>query len=234
MDDDLQHLLNQLDPETPVISKAAPKTSPKASKASSQPPIEEDEEVSDSGAAWIEGVIDPSELISVDPSQSDLSKPDDAILFPTDVRNIDDIGSDSTTAFATLMDTPLAPAVPSIDLQKYLNRLDGVTDEILGACRSDRQEAQDVIQMFRQEIEQALNQSKAPSRMFIDGLVKAVEVKANINMTAVKMMEANAKMLASMKATTSVQVNNQNVSVTGNDHDLERILDEPMNADDEF
>jgi len=70
--------------------------------------------------------------------------------------------------------------------------------------------------------------------MFIDGLVKAVEVKANINMTAVKMMEANAKMLASMKATTSVQVNNQNVSVTGNDHDLERILDEPMNADDEF
>lgn len=218
MDDDLQHLLDQLDPETPT---AKPKPAVKSL------PIEDDE-TSDAGEAWVDGVIDPSELMGdIDGVSDDI---DSDIPVPTDVRSLEDMGSGSSTALATLIDAPPL----NVNLQKYLDRLDGVTDEILGACRSDRQEAQDVIQMFRQEIEQALNQNKAPSRMFVDGLVKAVEVKANINMTAVKMMEANAKMLASMKATTSVQVNNQNVSLTGNDRDLERVLDEPMTADDEY
>jgi hypothetical protein len=68
--------------------------------------------------------------------------------------------------------------------------------------------------------------------MYIDGMVKAVEVKANINMTAVKMIEANAKMLAATKATSNVLVSN-NVSV-GGDLDLEKILSEPITQEDEY
>lgn len=147
-------------------------------------------------------------------------------------QEISDIESNSLTTLTKIMevDTPTS----GIDINKYLNRLDNVTEEILTACRADRQEAQDVIQMLRHEIEQSLNSSRAPARMFVDGLVKAVEVKANINSTAVKMIEANAKMLASMKANANVQVNNQNVTVAGNDSDLERILNEPLSAEDEY
>jgi hypothetical protein len=122
-----------------------------------------------------------------------------------------------------------------IDINKYLDRLDGVTEEVLNACRADRQEAQDVILMLRNEIDEAIKNNKQPSRMYVDGLVKAVEVKSTINMTAVKIIEANAKVLAATKVTsTSVQVNNNTLNVNGADKDLEQILDEPITADDEY
>ena len=122
-----------------------------------------------------------------------------------------------------------------ININKYLDRLDGVTDEVLNACRADRQEAQDVILLLRGQINDAITNNKQPSRMWVDGLVKAVEVKSLVNMTAVKIIEANAKILAATKATsTNVQVNNNNVTVAGNDKDLEKILDEPLTYEDEF
>lgn len=163
---------------------------------------------------WSDGIIEQSELMG-------------KVEGIEEVADIEDINS-------AIISTDTPPITSTIDPNKYFARLDGVTEEILSSCRSDRQEAQDVIQMLRQQIEESLNQNKTPSRMFIDGLVKAVEVKANINMTAVKIMEANAKMLASVKASTNVSVNNQNVSVGSTNYDLERILDEPMTSDDEY
>jgi hypothetical protein len=122
-----------------------------------------------------------------------------------------------------------------ININKYLDRLDGVTDEVLNACRSDRQEAQEVIHLLRGQINDAIINNKQPSRMWVDGLVKAVEVKSLVNMTAVKIIEANAKILAATKAgSTNVQVNNNNVTVAGTDKDLEKILDEPLTSDDEY
>lgn len=204
--DDLQHLLDQLDQ--------------KPEKSSS----------------WVDGVIEQSELecnIGEDESIGGDISNDDILAFPTTVENVEAISQTAPTLISQVELTDTPPK-PSVDLHKYLSRLDGVTDEILNACRSDRQEAQDVINMLRGEIDKSLNKSQAPSRMFVDGLVKAVEVKANINMTAVKMMEANSKMLAAMKATMNVQVTNQNVNVTASDGDLERVLDEPMTADDDY
>ena len=46
-----------------------------------------------------------------------------------------------------------------------------------------------------------------------DGLVKAVEVKANINTNAVKVMEGVAKMIAATKA--GINVQNNNVQISG-------------------
>lgn len=130
-------------------------------------------------------------------------------------------------------DQSIAPR--PININKYLDRLDGVTDEVLNACRADRQEAQDVILLLRSQINDAIANQKQPSRMWVDGLVKAVEVKSLVNMTAVKIIEANAKILAATKAGgTNVQVNNNSVTVAGTDKDLEKILDEPLTADDEF
>lgn len=130
-------------------------------------------------------------------------------------------------------DEPEAPR--PININKYLDRLDGVTDEVLNACRSDRQEAQEVILLLRSQINEAITNNKQPSRMWVDGLVKAVEVKSLVNMTAVKIIEANAKILAATKAGgTNVQVNNNSVTVAGTDKDLEKILDEPLTSDDEF
>lgn len=212
MDDDLQHLLDQLDSNNVPLPKPQVKL----------PPANELEEQADFGAVWVDGKIDADEL-----SDSFNGISDDVV----GLDNIISIGNSSSTALSSLIDIPTPQPAQAIDFQKYFNRLDGVTDEILSACRSDRQEAQDVIQMVRGQIEEALNNSKTPSRMYIDALVKSVEVKANINMTAVKMMEANAKMLAAMKANVAnVQVNN----VVGGNEDLKQILDEPMTAADEF
>ena len=58
-----------------------------------------------------------------------------------------------------------------------------------------------------------------------------------VNTTVVKMMEANAKMLAAMKISngTNVQINNVTASgVTETDQSLERILDEPLTSEDEY
>lgn len=148
------------------------------------------------------------------------------------VENIKNIGAPSTAAVATLTD--MASPNSQVDVHKYLSKLDDVTDEILAACRSDRQEAQDVIHLLRDQIELSLGKSQMPSRMYVDGLVAAVEVKANINMTAVKIIEANAKMLAATKATANNVLVNQNVSVGNNDSDLVKILDEPLTKMDEI
>ena len=173
--------------------------------------------------------------LSSDPPEADVSTPKKSSAAP--IETVEGNGLESAPIQKIIVDeASLSAHIPTannpVDLHKYLNRLDGVTDEILAACRADRQEAQDMINMIRHQIEDSLNQNRPPSRMYIDGMVKAVEVKANINMTAVKMIEANAKMLAATKATSNVLVSN-NVSV-GGDLDLEKILSEPITQDDEY
>lgn len=118
--------------------------------------------------------------------------------------------------------------------KKYLTKLDDVTDEILTACRSDRQEAQEVIILYKSQIEDALTSNRDPQRMYVDGLVQAVEVKSNINLTMVKIMEANAKMLASLKAGSSLNIKNNINVAASNDKELENILDEPITEIDDY
>lgn len=198
--DDLQQLLDQLD-------------------SANQSKVQKSD--TESGDAWVDGTIDPSELMG-------------------DIEGIHNDESNAITESSFAVNQEIKPSTApeqqtpfSVDFNKYFDRLDGVTDEILGACRSDRQEVQDTIQLCRGQIDDAIQKGREPARMFVDGLVKAIEVKANVNMTAVKMMEANSKMLAAIKASGGIQVNNQNLSVVNN-HDLEQILDQPMTDEDEF
>lgn len=120
---------------------------------------------------------------------------------------------------------PVTPP-PTVDIAKTFEQLDAVTNEVLQACRSDRQEAQDVIGMLRNQIDKAHNNNSDPARVYVEGLVKAIEVKSNINMTAVKIIEANAKMLAATKAGTNIQLNNSVTTI--NDQALDEILNDPI------
>lgn len=119
--------------------------------------------------------------------------------------------------------------VVGVQISKYLDTLDDVTDEVLAACRSDRQEAQEVIGIYKKAIEDAVSASKPPARMWVDGLVKAVEVKAGINTNAVKMIEANAKMLAATKAGSTL---NQQINIGGDN--LDDVLSQELNEQDDY
>ena len=148
---------------------------------------------------------------------------DDVIL---QADNLDEREIEITPSVQTVE----TPTIPSIDVVKYHQRLDQVTEDVLSACRADRQETQDVIDLLRRQIDDAVNKNLPPARMWVDGLVKAVEVKAGINATAVKMVEANAKMLAATKA--GVQILNQNIQ--SGTEDLEDVLSKPLTEFDEF
>jgi hypothetical protein len=127
------------------------------------------------------------------------------------------------------------PAI--VDLREQFKQFDIVTDEILQGARSDRQETQDAINLMRGEIDKAINGGAHPSRMYVDNLVKALEVKATINQTAVKIMEAKAKMLAATKVGISVNTNIQtNVATGSSDQGLVDLLSKnPLHdSEDEY
>lgn len=119
--------------------------------------------------------------------------------------------------------------IPTIDLQKHIDRLENLTDEILLACRNDRAETQEVINLLKKQVEDDHKLNKKLDRGAIDGLVKALEVKSNINTTAVKMIEANIKSIAAQKPN---QVNQNNILLTdGSNKELMDILARSDNDD---
>lgn len=124
------------------------------------------------------------------------------------------------------------PVEPIADLAKKMQQLEVVTDNILSACESDRAQAQEAIELIKGEIERNLQAQQRPPAAFVEGLIKAIEVKAGINLTAVKIMEANAKMLAATKAGTSVNVNTNNNNLSG--VSLTDILSQPISPLDEY
>jgi len=126
-----------------------------------------------------------------------------------------------------------APPTPAVDLQKYLDTLDDITKEVLDSCRSDRQETQTVIDLCKQAVEDAHSASKSPSRMWVDGLVKAVEVKAGISTNAIKALDSISKMLSATKAGGGF---NQQINVAGGggSEDLTSVLSKGLSEDDEY
>lgn len=153
-------------------------------------------------------------------------------LKPADVRN-----ADLMVAAAAEEVVPTVAAPPIVDMRQQFEQLEAVTNEILQGTRSDRQETQDAITLLRGEIDKAITGGQNPPRMYVDNLVKALEVKAQINMTAVKAMEAKAKMLAATKAGTVIQnqINNANANVQlGSDKALTDLLSEPLGSEDEY
>lgn len=199
LDGDLRDLLNQLDGDdefTPDVADDIPDDSydiPDEIMAS-------DDDI----------IVSDDEIISDDDPVINMVSPDDGIVM----RPIDEL---TNIADKRVFDTEI-PAIKtvneeqSVEIGKYLDKIDEVTDEVLQACRADRQETQDVINMMRNQCDMAHKNGSHPSKMYVEGLIKAVEVKTNINTNAIKMMESIAKMIAATKAGMIMQNNNLTVS----------------------
>ncbi len=182
----------------------------------------------------LEGVIlpirDSSPPLTVTPNTDSTIQPGLPLantLVATDLRSSDD-----------QIQTPqiLEETIPIVDLRKQFEQFDVVTDEILQGTRSDRQETQDTIVLLRTEVDKAIAAHKDPARMYVDNLVKALEVKATINQTAVKMMEAKAKLLAATKGGVTIQTNIQtNMGSSAVDPQLTDLLaNNELGDDDRF
>lgn len=110
-----------------------------------------------------------------------------------------------------------------------IEQLQTVTTEVLQACRSDRQEAQEVIDDLKNRLN-SMSTNGPPSKALVDGLVKAVEVKANINQNAIRIMDTNAKYIAAFKS--SISINNNNTTVA-TDMSLRQLLEENTVIDED-
>lgn len=155
-------------------------------------------------------------------------------LTVDDVRKVQPILPSSSVSTAVVVQPE-----PIVDIRKQFEQMDIVTDEILQGTRTDRQEAQDVIVLMRREIDKAISANQNPPRMYMDNIVKALEVKTTVNMTAVKVLEARAKMIAATKAGIVLQNNNQinnnnDNSNGGVDDSLLEVLSHPIGPDDEY
>ena len=204
LDDDLQGLLDQLTDEEFAVIPDAPE--PDDLELENEPEPESDE---------------PDPILDL--------KPSDTVVKPAEDLHVEDSRRYEGSIVQAGEDVDTGGGF-SPELEKYYQRMDDVTGEVLQACRSDRQETQDVINECQSAISIAKGKNVAPARMWVDALVKAVEVKAGINSTAVKMVEANVKLLAATKS--GIQINQQiNAGVSSS---LEDILSDPIGDDDEF
>lgn len=154
-------------------------------------------------------------------------------LKPADVRNADEMLLEPPAGVEPAIEEP-----PIVDMRKQFAQMELVTEEILQGTRADRQECQDTINLLRGEIDKAIGGGSQPQRMYVDNLVSALEVKATVNMTAVKIMEAKAKLLAATKAGTVIQNQitnaNSNVNTGVNDKMLSDLLSQPLSNEDEY
>lgn len=178
------------------------------------------------------GVVIPSPplvLTDVPPQPSPETLPDPSNLRPVDVRRVDQ--SDVTT----ISEEPVVQA-PLIDFRHQFEQLETVSKEVLEGTRADRQEVQDVITLMLNEINKSIQANGQPARMYLDNITKALEVKSNINMTAVKVLEARAKLLAATRAGTIINNmnNNANNNLVGLDQELDGILARSRGEEDEF
>lgn len=151
------------------------------------------------------------------------------------VSNPDISAQEPTITAQPAIITHQAEVVPEnpIDIKKYVQQLDLVTDEILQNVRNDRQEVTDYIILMRGRIEAAIAVGGDPPRMYVDNLGKALEVKTNISMTAVKAIEANAKMLAAMKPSTTIKNNTLINNSSNTDSQLLELLSTPLGEEDD-
>ncbi len=133
---------------------------------------------------------------------------------------------------ATPQQTQSPPEGPTVDLRRMFDRMEDVTQNVLECARNDRAQAESAILMMQEAIETAHSLSKPASKTYVEGLIKAIEVKASINTTVVKIMEANAKMFAATKSGLQLNINNSNNSTVSSD-DLVNLLNTPLDMDNE-
>lgn len=124
---------------------------------------------------------------------------------------------------------PLAATLaqePSFDqefVKELVSEYKSVGQEILTSWRADRAEAQDAIDLCKNEIEKAISANTTPGRVYVEGLIQAIEVKSSTNTNAVKLIETGSKLAAAIKGRISINNNVTNIS-SGINAELNSIL----------
>lgn len=118
-------------------------------------------------------------------------------------------------------------AQPPLEIKRFIDNYLAAHSEVLADCRTDRAETQSVIAALQADIDDIKQNGggvKAVPRVLIESLVKALEVKANINDTKVKMTDSGAKLIAALRS--QININNQQNIIDGS---LEDVLTNPLN-----
>lgn len=113
-------------------------------------------------------------------------------------------------------------------LLQMRKEFDGISGEILGTWRQDRDQTQEAIDILMNIVRAGVG----AERVHYEMLVKALEVKANTSITAVKLLDAKTRLLQALKGGTSVLINNTNTAAANaSEGELTRLLSEPMRDD---
>lgn len=114
-------------------------------------------------------------------------------------------------------------------LVEIKNQFDQVADVITNSYQGDRHQAQTLIDLLMPPVTDG--NINDVSRGHLDNLVRLVEVKANMTITMVRMLDARTRLLQAVKGGTSLIINNSNGA--SSDEELAKILssDTPNNGD---
>lgn len=123
----------------------------------------------------------------------------------------------------TMEIAPTAQMLPQvqpaqIEATQLLSDFQQTSHEILGNFREDRRQVDEVVRHLWDKVK---NNEDIP-RTYIEQLVSALGVKADINANACKLLEAKAKMMSAGK---SAFINNNNIFAGS---DLDELLDRPI------
>jgi len=104
--------------------------------------------------------------------------------------------------------------------QEVYTQFQAVTEEILNNFRADRRQAEAIVQHMWEVVQ---SQHGAAAQHYVQALVSALGVKTEVNANAVKILEANAKLLSAGKG---VFINLNTGS--GDDQELDQVLSRPF------
>jgi hypothetical protein len=132
--------------------------------------------------------------------------------------------SDASTEIekAEQPDLPLESSASSvnIELKAVVDKFDHDYGEVQANLKSDRKKIDTVIDILLGRVR--LNADAETDTM---SLVKALGVLADTNGHAVKLLDSRSKLLAATKS--AMNANQTNISITGVDAELQKILDQP-------
>lgn len=129
-----------------------------------------------------------------------------------------------TTALEPLpIDKPKSAEI--FDLREVVSRFDDDYNEVQTNLKKDRSKINAVIERLMVKMDEG-EASATETEM----LVKALEVMANTNGHAVKLLDSRSKLLSATKSSAQALIQ-QNFGATGNNAELQKILAQPVDDD---
>jgi hypothetical protein len=132
--------------------------------------------------------------------------------------------------------SPVAPTVQdqmAKAMAKTLADFDEASAEILGNYRSDQAQLQDAIDYLRDVVrgQQVVNGNGSVPGVYVEGWIKACEVKASLGQTVVKLLDSKTRLIGATKAAQQIAIINQNNTGDGDSTDLKKLLSQDVELD---